>query len=227
MSPTVTIIPARAHSKRFPGKNTHPLAGKPLICHSVEFALANAEICGTIVVCTNDQKVKEAVQSYPITVLDRPEAISGDHEPTVTVLQYVLDQMAVEAGHVILLQPTNPLRPESLLREAWNAYRNSGRRSLFTVTPCYDKLGHLEGERFVPLNYAPGQRSQDLKPLYAENGLLYISEAGLLQSGAVFDADAFPFVVADLCGKIDIDTPHDMELAQAFAKNGYGLNLRT
>ena len=35
------IIPARANSKRLPGKNMKILGGKPLIQHSIDFALKN------------------------------------------------------------------------------------------------------------------------------------------------------------------------------------------
>lgn len=45
----ITIIPARGGSKRFPGKNTHVLNGKPLICHSIEYSLQNVNISRTCV----------------------------------------------------------------------------------------------------------------------------------------------------------------------------------
>ena len=34
----LVVIPARKGSKRLPGKNSMPLAGKPLIAHSIDYA---------------------------------------------------------------------------------------------------------------------------------------------------------------------------------------------
>lgn len=45
--------------------------------------------------------------------------ISGDFEPTVSALKHVLESLTYEVENVILLQPTNPLRPENLLEKAF------------------------------------------------------------------------------------------------------------
>jgi len=52
---TIALIPARAGSKRVPGKNTKILAGKPLIQYSIEHAIA-ARSTTMVVVSTNDNE---------------------------------------------------------------------------------------------------------------------------------------------------------------------------
>jgi N-acylneuraminate cytidylyltransferase len=76
-----------------------------------------------------------------------------------------------------LLQPTNPLRPENLLREAYQVYDENCYDSLFTVTRNNQKFGKIKNNKFVPFNYEIGQRSQDLEPIFFENGLLYITNS--------------------------------------------------
>ena len=52
------IIPARANSKRLPGKNMKVLGGKPLIQYSIDFALNNFS-ADSIWVNSNDYQVIE------------------------------------------------------------------------------------------------------------------------------------------------------------------------
>ncbi|MFA5219447.1 MAG: acylneuraminate cytidylyltransferase family protein, partial [Bacteroidales bacterium] len=51
--PYIAIIPARGGSKRLPGKNLLPLAGKPLIAWTIESAI-RSEVFDRVVVSTDD-----------------------------------------------------------------------------------------------------------------------------------------------------------------------------
>ena len=210
---TVAIIPARGGSKRLPQKNIKLLGGLPLLAHSILFAQANSEIIDEIYVSTDDENIKKIALQLGAKVLDRPEAFSGDLEPTVTALKNALEQID-QVENVVLLQPTNPLRPENLLREAFDHYQEKRYDSLFTVSQNHDKLGKIEDEKFVPFNYKIGQRSQDLEPLFYENGLLYISKAKLILEDKIISENAFPFLIDHIFAKIDIDTQEDFEYAE-------------
>lgn len=209
----IAIIPARGGSKRLPGKNILPLDGIPLIAHSILFAKKHPEIISAIYVSTDDPQIKEIAIQYGAEVIDRPEALAGDFEPTVSSLQHVLQSTGV-VDHVILLQPTNPLRPENLLGEAFAAYLKNNSDSLFTVTRSHQKLGKISSQKFIPFNYAPGQRSQDLEPLFFENGLLYICRAKLIQDHVIISENAFPFEVNHAFAHVDIDTHDDFNYAE-------------
>jgi 3-deoxy-manno-octulosonate cytidylyltransferase (CMP-KDO synthetase) len=58
----VAIIPARYESIRLPGKALLEIAGKPMICHVVERALAAANV-GRAIVATDDQRIIDAVET--------------------------------------------------------------------------------------------------------------------------------------------------------------------
>jgi N-acylneuraminate cytidylyltransferase len=75
-------------------------------------------------------------------------------------------------------------------------------------------LGKIAHQQFVPYNYTPGQRSQDLEPLYFENGLLYITTPAVLAQNTVFNAQAIPFEVDHPYAQVDIDTHADFEYAE-------------
>lgn len=117
-----------------------------------------------------------------------------------------------------MLQPTNPLRPKELLSEAFSIFKQGNYDSLFTVTQNHNKLGKIDTNKFIPFNYSIGQRSQDLEPLYFENGLLYITKAKLILDNTIISEKAFPLEVNHIFANIDIDTQEDLEYAEYLYK---------
>ena len=214
---TIAIIPARGNSKRLPGKNLLLLEGLPLIAHSILYAKANAEIIDEVFVSTDCESLKDVAFQFGAKVIDRPAHLSGDVEPTVSALKHVLENIE-EVESVITLQPTNPLRPENLLKEAFQTYKSSGKDSLFSVSRNYQKFGKIIDHRYIPFNYKLGQRSQDLEPLYFENGLLYISKASLILNDSILSEVAIPYIINHPFANIDIDTHEDFEYAEYIAQ---------
>lgn len=211
MSKTIVIIPARAGSKRLPNKNTLLLQGIPLVAHSILYAKQFSFI-DDIFVTTNDSKVKEIALQYNAKVIDRPEELSGNNEPTVSALKHALEFIN-NVEHVVLLQPTNPLRPSNLLFDAFEIYQKQGLESLFTVSRSWEKLGKIVDNQFLPFNYTKGQRSQDLEPLYYENGMLYIAKASLIKKDILISDNAYPLEINHIYAKVDIDTQDDFDYA--------------
>lgn len=209
---TIAIIPARGGSKRLPQKNIKMLGGIPLLAHSILFAQTNSEIIDEIYVSTDDEEIKKTALQFGAKVMDRPASLSGDLEPTISALKNVLEQID-EVENVILLQVTNPLRTENLLKETFDYYQKNKCDSLFTVSRNHEKFGKIENEKFIPFNYKIGQRSQDLEPLFYENGLLYISKAKLIFEDKIISENAFPYIIDHTFAKVDIDTQEDFDYA--------------
>jgi CMP-N-acetylneuraminic acid synthetase len=238
---TIAIIPARGGSKRLPNKNVLSLGGIPLIAHSILYAQKNSAVIDEIYVSTNDASIKRIALDYGAKVIDRPESLSGDLEPTVSSLKHVLESIEGAVENVVLLQATNPLRPQNLLAAAYEVYQEGNYDSLFTVSRNYQKLGKIEVNKFHPCNYTIGQRSQDLEPLFFENGLLYISKAKLIMpldlacpersrrarcDSKIISENAFPFEVNSIFANVDIDTQEDLEYAEYLIKKGLVLRPR-
>ncbi len=220
---TIAIIPARGGSKRLPNKNILLLGGIPLIAHSILYAQKNKSIIDEIYVSTNDEATKKIALHYGVKVIDRPENLSGDFEPTVSALKHVLESLDYEVDNVILLQPTNPLREEKLLKDAFELYQKQNYDSLFTVSRNHQKLGKIKDTKFISFNYEIGQRSQDLEPLYFENGLLYITKASLILKNNIISETSYPFEVNHIFATVDIDTEEDLEYAEYLFNKGYRL----
>ena len=212
----ITIIPARGGSKRFPGKNTHILNGTPLICHSIEYSLRNPKIVGTYV-STDAEDIKQISKVGGAEIIDRPAEFAGDFATTASAMKHAVQYLmnkGVEFDYVVLLQATNPLRPKGLLDEAITILEKGENDSLFTVNRSEKKLGKIIDGKFVPWNYKFGQRSQDLEPLYYENGLLYITKKELLLQEIIEGPTAYPLVVEHPFGEVDIDTVEDFRYAE-------------
>lgn len=217
----ITVIPARGGSKRFPGKNIHLLAGHPLIAHSIEYSLSNDHISATYV-STDSPEIKTVSLNYGAVVLERPEELSGDHVTTVAVLTHVaktLLSQRVDFDYMVLLQATNPLRPYNLLDEAIDIIEKGEYDSLMTVNRDPRKLGKIIDGKFTPWNYQFGMRSQDMDPLYYENGLLYITSKEQILNGKIMGDNMYPMIMDHIFGEVDIDTREDMAYAEYVLKH--------
>lgn len=213
---TIAIIPARGGSKRLPNKNMMILGSLPLIAHSINYAKENH--IDKIVVSTDDAFIKEIALHYGAEVLDRPKDLATDNSPTIDTLKQVMESVAGNYGYVVVLQPTNPLRPKNLLRDALKRMKEGNFDSLMTVTRNEQKFGKISNDKFVPYNYAFGQRSQDLEPLYFENGLLYIAKTTLILEGKLVGENHLPFIINHPYAKVDIDSQEDLDYAEYLFK---------
>jgi len=222
---TIAIIPARGGSKRLPNKNSLLLGGIPMIAHSIHFAKDNH--INKIVVSTDDASIKETALQYGAEVIDRPVALATDISPTMDTLKHVMKNVEGHYDYVVVLQPTNPLRPKNLMQEALKRMKEGNFDSLMTVSRNEQKFGKITNNIFVPFNYSIGQRSQDLEPLYYENGLLYIVKTALILEGKLLGEHHLPFIVNHLYAKVDIDTQEDFDYAEYLLQKSTDNGQRT
>ncbi|MFD2517928.1 acylneuraminate cytidylyltransferase family protein [Salinimicrobium flavum] len=216
---TVAIIPARGGSKRLPNKNLSLIGGKTLVEHSINYAMGNAGIIDDVVVSSDSKEIIQVAKNTGATVVERPAELSGDESSTISVLKHTLLKLGKKYDVIVLLQPTNPLRPPNLLKDAFKEFENGKYDSLMTVSRSYHKLGKIEEGKFIPFNYKMGQRSQDLEPLYYENGLLYIIRSEIVMNNLLLAEKNLPFKVNHLFANVDIDTIEDLRYAQFLYEN--------
>ncbi len=212
---TVAVIPARGGSKRLPRKNLVSLGGRPLVVHSIDYALAHPSI-DAVYVSTDDLDIAEVARSVGAEVIDRPQELSGDHATTSAAVRHALGQVAASrrVDVVVTLQPTSPLRLPGWLDECLARLEDPSVDSAITVSASPLKVGTLTDGVFTP-RYELETRSQDLTPLYAENGLLYVTRSRCVATGSVFGQRIAGVVVDHPFGMVDIDHEADLALAEA------------
>lgn len=217
----IIVIPARLNSKRLPGKNMKILGNKPLIQYSIDFALQNFEK-KSIWVNSDDESVLALANNLGVNVFARPDYLGGDEISTVEVLKNQLDffkKNKIFCDAIILLQPTNPFRDNKLISLAIEKFESSGRNSLATFSLLQRKIGSIENSNYIPINYTPGQRSQDLNGNYFENGLLYITNCDSILNGEIITEDVYPYICNNITSTIDIDHIEDFLYAEIIVKN--------
>ena len=111
-SKILVIIPARAGSKRIKGKNTKYFNGFPLIEHSIKYA--QSHIGGDIIISTDDKQIGAIAEQYNVAILWRNQSLAKDQTPTNDVVKDVIERVDKTYDFVVLLQPTNPLRPKNV-----------------------------------------------------------------------------------------------------------------
>jgi len=96
----IAVIPARAGSKRIPGKNIKPFCGKPIIAYSIEAARA-AKVFDLVLVTTDSEEIRSVAQGFGAEVpFLRPSSLSDDHTPTVPVIRHAISWVAENVGQV-------------------------------------------------------------------------------------------------------------------------------
>ena len=224
MSGVLAVIPARAGSKGIPFKNMRMLAGLPLVGHTIRAAIGARGISRTIVSTDSSELAAFATTEGVPTTRLRPGHLADDDAATSDVIRYELDTHAAETGdqaeHVIVLQPTSPLRTAAHIDGALERYFAAGAPSLISV--CDVGPGHpdymyrVRGgllEKF--LDGQVGARRQDLEPLHLRNGAIYITTVAYLRQTGRLVSERPAFYVMDRRSSINIDEPDDLLLAQA------------
>lgn len=123
------LIPAKATSRRFPGKHMAMLGGQPLITWTM-MAAQMSGILEWIVVSTDDAKIMALAIKRGFAVHERPAWIKDNDWPTR--LKAALHNTP-EAEAIVLLQATSPLRAGRHIVEAVDAWQTCGGDSLVSV----------------------------------------------------------------------------------------------
>ncbi len=220
----IAFIPARGGSKRLPGKNIKLFAGQPLINYSIAYAKYHG--IEKIVVSTDSNEIGEIADKNGVEILLRPAEISGDNASTSDAAKHCIEHytnQGISFNSFITLQPTNPLRPENLLKEAYKCFTEKECDSVISVNLNKHKIGKIDKGFYKPESYKTETRSQDLEPLFFENGLIYITRPEKVLAGDLFGKKIQTVETEELFGMADIDTLLDFELCEFLYKKYFNL----
>jgi len=222
---TLAIIPARGGSKGLPGKNIRPLAGVPLIGHTIRAARA-ARLVDRVIVTTDDEEIASVAREFEAEVpFLRPAELSDDQASGVDVCHHALEYVESEMGYrpdlVVLLQPTSPLRNAEDINSAIRLLLESKADSVVSlkaVTEFPQWMKKMDEEsRISPLfdELEITSARQDLEKSYLLNGAIYLSTVEAMKKHRGFyGGDTRGYLMGEE-HSVDIDTLHDFLLAEA------------
>jgi CMP-N,N'-diacetyllegionaminic acid synthase len=234
-SPALAVIIGRAGSKGLPGKNAKRIAGKPMICHSIEDAL-NSTAIDRVVVSTDGDAIAQASESLGVEVVHRPHDLANDTATVDAAVRHAVDALQTDHPIIVILYANVPVRPDDLIDRAVNELVSSGSDSV----QSYSDVGKHHPYWMITLDeqhrvraYHPNAiyRRQDLPKLLIPNGgVIAVTRPSLF---TVVEGQPHAFLGDDRRGivspegsVVDVDTPIDFAVAEAILFQQQGMNLR-
>ncbi len=219
---TIATICARGGSKGLPRKNVLPFAGKPLIAHTIEQALACSLIDG-VYVSTDDDEIMEVARQFGAQVpYRRPTELASDDAAKIPAIEHLvahLEKRGEVVATIVDLQPTSPLRTQDDLAAAIGMRGQAG--LIVSVSEPshnpYYSLVEVQADGVLRLS-KPGThvRRQDVPAVWGLNGSIYVWQRAALGQAA---RDGFWTVgmrpsIMPRHRSVDIDNAHDFEWAE-------------
>ena len=219
----VAVIPARSGSKGLRGKNTLPIAGRPLVAWTI-LAAVNSQIVDQVIVSSDIQEVRALATEFGAVPLDRPRDLAGDTSQASKVIRHAIEGQE-DYGVVVYLQPTSPLRTSTHIDEALTLLTGTLTEAVVSVyeTRLYPELmyringkGHLD-----PVVPHQEVRRQDLPATYVLNGAIYAGLVpALVRENYRFGSMNPAAYVMSETESVDIDDLSDFEKARAIMEEG-------
>ncbi len=219
----LAVIPAKARSTRFPGKNVALLAGKPLVVQAVGVA-KDSGLFDAIVVSTDDSTVAELARGAGADVpFMRDSALSGDTVEVPAVVRNAVEWYQHNRDQhfqwVCVLQPTCPLRTTADLIDSRKLLDEHPDADAIVSVSRYHHHPYwalrIEDDRIVPdRSKSATQSRQHLPALCHPDGTVYWWRiATLMSTENIYDGIVIPYrTPAD--SVLDIDYPDDLEYAK-------------
>ncbi len=228
---TLAVILARAGSKGLPHKNALPLAGRPLLDHTIDHAKA-ATAVDHIVLTTDGEHLAAIAQKRGVQTIMRPNELASDTATVDAAARHAVEQIESLYGQpfdsIVILYGNVPLRPVHLIDDALRLLHQTGCDSVQSVHPVGKhhpywmktvdddgRLAHYQSNTVF--------RRQDLPPVHMLDGaIIAVTRASLFRVDAD-DPHAFlgndrRAVITQPGDTVDIDEACDLELAAVRAK---------
>ena len=207
----LALIPARGGSKGLPNKNTKLVGGKPLLFWSIERALQSSQISKTIVSSDSEQILDLVKQSYGhnVHLHKRPQELASDESKTIDLLTHIA-QNHLNFEHIVILQPTSPMRKSGLIDAIIEDHVDSGND--LTVSGYYSTDYPYGEHKNTP--------RQKLIPKFFDDGSVYIFSHSTSLLGEWIPQKWAPYI-NEFPYTIEIDTQAELKLIQSIFFNYY------
>ena len=223
MTRNLAIIPARSGSKGLPGKNIRPLAGKPLLAHTV-LAAKESGLFDEIYLSTDSAEYARIGIEYGASVpFIRSPELAGDAADSWAVVRDTLRKYR-EAGRkfdtVALLQPTSPLRMAQDIVGAYQVFASKNARAVVALCEADHSpllCSHLASDGSLDgfLNPIESGLRQEYGVFYRINGAIYIAATVFIENTTnLYQTGCYGYVMPKE-RSVDIDDEIDFFIAQA------------
>ena len=218
----LAVIPARGGSKGVPRKNVRELAGKPLICWTIDAAKESKYIDRLILSSEDDEIISVAKAVGCDVPFIRPENLASDTAAGVDVLCHAVEHVGEDFDYVVLLQPTSPLRQSSDIDGAVQLCVDQNVASVVSVVEATKSpywMYHMQCDcALSPFVENSAANRQQLPQVYALNGAVYVLRiASLLKNRKIMSAETIGHVMPEE-RSYDIDSETDFLICEFLKK---------
>jgi CMP-N,N'-diacetyllegionaminic acid synthase len=217
---TLAIIPARGGSKRIPQKNVSPLAGIPLIQHTIDQA-KHAKSVNRVVVSTDDSEITAIANRCEVEVIQRPLEIASGGATSEEALNHVLNLLketeAYTPDEIVFLQCTSPLRDPGDIDSAIDKFRKEECDSLFSATRFRKYLWRIDQGVVRSINFSfESERwmEQEFPIQYEENGSIYVIKPWVLDAFNYRFGGKIGIYLMRNISSLQIDEPEDWTICE-------------
>ena len=217
---TVALIPARAGSKRIPGKNIKTLGGHPLIAYAIQSAL-DAEIFGRVYVSSDSDKILEIAEHYGAKCIKRPSEYATQNSPDSEWIGHALQHIGF-CHYYAIVRPTNPFRTGDMIKRAWKEWdMDSIMKAIKPVKEHPSKMWELFQNAMVSIPYDDGNEFGHLEPI--QNLEICYVQCGSIEWRKRLGQSYLKYqpFFPDEHERRDLNTPYDWILAEALIEKGY------
>ncbi len=232
----LALIPARGGSKGIPRKNILPVAGKPLIAHSIQQALESKHIT-RVIVSTDDEEIADISRKWGAEIpFMRPAEFSQDQSLDIEVfdhaLQWLIENEEFQPELVVHLRPTGPVRRVASIDRAIETIlahpEADALRSVQIAKENPYKMWFIENGLLKPILQLEGiaepynMPRQKLPKTYWQNGTLDITRPRtVLEKKSMMGEQILAFEINEPA--YDLDYPEDIpEIERALEMLGKG-----
>ncbi|STP03856.1 acylneuraminate cytidylyltransferase family protein [Helicobacter acinonychis] len=213
----LAYIPARSGSKGVKDKNIKPFKGLPLMAHTILNAM-DTKLFDEVMVSTDSEVYRKIALEYGAKApFLRSEENSSDTALTILGLLEALEnysQLNKRFDHVMILQPTSPLRDARDILKAWECYERNHFQSLASVHKIEINpflLRTLKNDQLSSLMQVNSTiRRQDMPVFYQVNGAIYIAKVSELNEKTSLNDSVIGHEI-EISHALDIDNLKDFD----------------
>ena len=211
---TLLAILARKGSKRIKNKNIKRFNGKPLVVWTIEQALRFDNSNIQVLLSSDCEETLKISQKYKkILTLKRPKRLANSNTTAVEVLKHLINTLKF-SGHIILLQPTSPLRLDQDIKKVLSFLKKI-KSPIISVSKFVHDSSLItkanKKQKFMPL-------SNQKYNLYYPNGAIFAAHSEWLKiNSSFYDKKTFLYIMPEE-RSIDIDYEYQFIMAEALIK---------
>ena len=226
MLKVIGIIPARIGSRGVKQKNIKKISGKTLIEYTLE-EVKKSNLIDDFIVSSDSEFITELGESYgAIPNCLRPAHLANDTALTIDVVKYELNKfndLINQYTHIMLLQPTCPLRKAIHIDECIRKLEERNGNSLISVVEVESyhplRMKKIHNDKllnYIDTGYEDMRPRQKLPKVYIRNGAIYLSKIDDVISLSTFsNPECIPYIMTQE-ESVNIDSEADFLMAEYY-----------